>query len=86
MNPHNHDRTMNVHPQPGAESGEPSAHASQLCERCGAAFRCGALAGDAACWCASLPALPLGKLRPGARCLCRACLTAQIAKDAAQSR
>ncbi|WP_175938945.1 cysteine-rich CWC family protein [Caballeronia sp. BCC1704] len=51
-----------------------------VCARCGAAFRCGSLSGDAACWCASLPALPAERLRAGEVCLCRACLLAEIEK------
>jgi hypothetical protein len=68
---------MNVPP----ESGASTASQAPRCERCNAAFRCGALAGDPACWCASLPALPASffeRLRPGARCLCPACLIGEI--------
>jgi hypothetical protein len=49
-----------------------------VCARCGATFRCGSLAGDAACWCASLPALPPDRLCVGEACLCRACLLVEI--------
>jgi hypothetical protein len=55
---------------------------AQICERCGAAFRCGAAAGDARCWCASMPALGRERLIDGAGCLCPACLEAQIAHEA----
>lgn len=51
---------------------------AQTCARCGAAFRCGVLAGDTACWCADLPALPLDQLQAGAACLCPSCLAAAI--------
>ncbi len=54
------------------------ADGALVCVRCGARFRCGSLAGDNACWCAALPALPLDRLRPGESCLCRACLAAEI--------
>ncbi|SAL25115.1 hypothetical protein AWB71_01376 [Caballeronia peredens] len=64
----------------GAEVG------AQLCARCGAAFRCGTLAGDASCWCATLPALPHDMLSPGAACLCPACLTRLTAQSGRASR
>ncbi|CAH2785057.1 MAG: hypothetical protein CBHOC_1806 [uncultured Caballeronia sp.] len=35
------------------------------------------LASDASCWCATLPALPADRLRPGMNCLCPACLAAE---------
>ncbi|MDR5853322.1 cysteine-rich CWC family protein [Caballeronia sp. LZ062] len=54
---------------------------SAVCTRCGATFRCGSVAGDAGCWCASLPALPPERLRDGDTCLCRACLLAELAKS-----
>ncbi|WP_342346295.1 cysteine-rich CWC family protein [Caballeronia grimmiae] len=62
---------------------EPAVDGALVCARCGAPFRCGSLAGDAACWCAALPALPLDRLRPGEPCLCRACLLALIEKTRA---
>jgi hypothetical protein len=68
------DNMMNEKPQPDA----PPGGFLQRCERCGAVFRCGALAGDARCWCASLPALPSERLRSGAGCLCAGCLAAEI--------
>ena len=47
--------------------------AASRCERCGAAFMCGARQ-EEPCWCADYPAItPSG---PGARCLCPACLRA----------
>jgi hypothetical protein len=55
---------------------------AQICERCGATFRCGMRAGDPTCWCASLPALPVESLRPGMNCLCPACLAAEIERAA----
>ncbi|WP_277189506.1 cysteine-rich CWC family protein [Caballeronia sp. BR00000012568055] len=72
---------MNVQPEPGASAAESMQH----CERCGAAFHCGAIAGDATCWCASLPALGIEcieRLKPDARCLCPACLRDETAKQA----
>jgi hypothetical protein len=68
---------MNVQPEPGSSAAESTQH----CERCGAAFRCGAIAGDATCWCASLPALPVERLLADARCLCPACLRNATAKQ-----
>nr|WP_061158999.1 cysteine-rich CWC family protein [Caballeronia temeraria] len=64
------------------ETNEREAPGGQICERCGAPFRCGMLAGDAACWCAKLPALPADRLRPGMRCLCPACLAAETGRAA----
>jgi hypothetical protein len=75
------DKMMN----PSTETNEREAPGAQVCERCGATFRCGALAGDASCWCASLPALPLDRLRPGIRCLCPACLTTEAARGTTSS-
>jgi hypothetical protein len=51
---------------------------ARTCPRCGTPFRCGALAGDARCWCASLPALPVERLDAASGCLCAACLEADI--------
>jgi len=68
------DKMMNVSP----ETNEREAPGSLVCVRCGASFRCGILAGDAACWCAALPALPLDRLRPDMSCLCPACLAEEI--------
>ncbi|WP_250462606.1 MULTISPECIES: cysteine-rich CWC family protein [unclassified Caballeronia] len=65
------DTMMNVSLQSGSD-------ATQRCTRCGAAFHCGALAGAATCWCATLPALPRERLRPDSTCLCRACLAAEM--------
>jgi hypothetical protein len=77
-----HDNMMNDTPRHDAPStGEP-----QRCTRCGAAFHCGARAGDASCWCAALPALPAERLRDGAGCLCAACLTAELGELARASR
>ena len=59
---------------------------SSVCPRCGAGFRCGMVAGDAACWCADLPLLAelpvrlpgntgvAEKLPLAASCFCPACL------------
>jgi len=58
-------------------AGGNTASIVPLCSRCGTPFRCGALAGDARCWCAALPLLPLARLRPDDGCLCPACLDAQ---------
>ncbi|SAK40689.1 hypothetical protein AWB75_00232 [Caballeronia catudaia] len=66
-----------------SENSDRDAPGAQVCERCGAVFRCGMLAGDAACWCATLPALPADALRPGIGCLCPACLAAQVERAAA---
>ncbi|KXV15824.1 hypothetical protein CR51_02745 [Caballeronia megalochromosomata] len=60
------------------ETNEREAPGSLICERCGAPFRCGTRAGDSTCWCATLPALPVDRLRPGVGCLCPACLAAEI--------
>lgn len=68
------DRMMNDFP----ETNEREAPGSLICARCGTPFRCGARAGDPACWCATLPALPAEHLRPGVSCLCPACLAAEI--------
>nr|WP_244816155.1 cysteine-rich CWC family protein [Caballeronia sp. Lep1P3] len=70
---------MNAHARPDA----PQNNGERTCARCGAHFRCGSLAGEPVCWCASLPALPLDRLRPGEPCLCRACLVADIEKAGA---
>ncbi|WP_087048022.1 cysteine-rich CWC family protein [Caballeronia ptereochthonis] len=69
---------MNVPP----EQSDEQAHGTRVCAQCGAPFRCGMLAGDAACWCATLPALPLDRLRPGVSCLCPACLAREIERAA----
>ena len=67
--------------QPPTLPDEPS-----VCPRCGAGFRCGMVAGDAACWCADLPLLAELPVRlpdtagaaeievPAASCFCPACL------------
>jgi hypothetical protein len=72
------DKMMNESPE---TNGRP-APGALVCARCGASFRCGMRAGDPACWCASLAALPLDCLRPGMSCLCPACLAAQIDRAA----
>jgi hypothetical protein len=51
---------------------------AESCSRCGATFRCGSLAGDARCWCGSLPGLPIERLKGGIGCLCPACLAKEI--------
>jgi hypothetical protein len=65
---------MNMSPANDLEEAPPA----QACARCGAAFRCGLLAGDASCWCAALPVLPPERRRSGALCLCPSCLAAEI--------
>jgi hypothetical protein len=72
------DKMMNV----PSDHDDGPADCAQVCSRCGAPFRCGTLAGDATCWCASLPALPPDSLRPGAGCLCPACLAAETERIA----
>jgi hypothetical protein len=52
--------------------------ASQRCARCGADFRCGSQAGDATCWCASMPVLPADKLELRLTCLCPLCLSEKL--------
>lgn len=66
--------------------------ATGSCAQCGAPFRCGMEAGDAECWCASLPLLPVPAAATGdsaaASCLCPACLQARLdlaQKDPARS-
>jgi|APFre7841882724_1041349.scaffolds.fasta_scaffold00310_21 hypothetical protein len=50
-----------------------------VCSACGAPVRCGALAGDTTCWCASLPSIaPV----PGPGCLCPQCLAARAPDEA----
>jgi hypothetical protein len=67
------DKTMNA---------SPDTRDAQVCERCGATFRCGLRAGDSVCWCATLPALPIETLRAGMNCLCPACLATEIERAA----
>jgi hypothetical protein len=59
------------------------ATATGACAQCGAPFRCGMEAGDAECWCASLPPLLSLPAVPdpaaAANCLCPACLKARLA-------
>ncbi len=53
--------------------------ANAACDRCGAAFACGAQAGAAAeCWCMALPRIPMQD--GAAACLCPDCLKAMLAK------
>lgn len=57
--------------------------AGNVCPQCGASFRCGMEAGDAECWCARLPALPLPEPAPGAEagaasCLCPDCMQQRV--------
>jgi hypothetical protein len=60
--------------------------ARSRCAQCGAPFRCGMQSGDPNCWCASLPALPLERLRAGALCLCPACLAKMTREPQANFR
>ncbi len=53
-----------------------------VCERCANAFTCGAEAGDIACWCFAVAALPLDRLQAGGTCLCPECLAAELQKSA----
>jgi Cysteine-rich CWC len=62
----------------GETSGSTCNGAATRCARCGAPMHCGALAGDARCWCMTVPALPAEALRAGLGCLCRACLESDI--------
>ena len=52
------------------------------CSQCGAAFRCGATAGEKSCWCASLPkVMPVPKEGEAQGCLCPDCLKSLIEKS-----
>ncbi|MGA7811840.1 cysteine-rich CWC family protein [Caballeronia sp.] len=62
---------------------KPDDPANQRCARCGALFRCGQQSGDADCWCASLPRLPLDRLAAGRSCLCPECLRAETQRAGA---
>jgi nicotinate-nucleotide--dimethylbenzimidazole phosphoribosyltransferase len=54
--------------------------AGSTCPRCGAAFRCGVVAGDARCWCAQLPPFnPPLPTSAAASCFCPNCLKALAA-------
>ncbi|MDR5755696.1 cysteine-rich CWC family protein [Caballeronia sp. LZ035] len=64
-----------------AQAPQATSAVAQTCARCGAAFRCGVLAGDAACWCADLPKLPFDQLQTSATCMCPSCLAASIERD-----
>lgn len=62
---------------------EMASTATGNCAQCGAPFRCGMEAGDAECWCASLPPLlpvPAAATADSAAagCLCPACLQARL--------
>lgn len=48
-----------------------------ICPACGTEFHCGPVAGEAACWCQKLPALPMPTGDVG--CWCPACLHECIA-------
>lgn len=54
----------------------------QVCPECGAEFRCGAVAGEATCWCFDLPnVIPLDQIgddQQPAGCLCPECLQKRI--------
>ncbi len=55
----------------GAQDSSPG---TERCARCGEAFRCGAAAGEAECWCYAAPAVAPD---PAAEsCLCPRCLRA----------
>ncbi|OOG45349.1 hypothetical protein B0B52_03995 [Polaromonas sp. A23] len=61
-----------------------TAEPNSSCPRCGAAFRCGMVGGDAECWCVKLPhIMPVPPIpattttttgTAGASCFCPACL------------
>ncbi|MDO8370903.1 MAG: cysteine-rich CWC family protein [Polaromonas sp.] len=58
-----------------------SVPTNSSCPRCGAAFRCGMVGGDAECWCVTLPhVMPVPSSTSsstdtsGASCFCPACL------------
>ena len=70
---------------PGA--GLPDTSPTSVCPRCGAGFRCGMVAGDAQCWCVTLPhVMPVPAATPpqgseasadsaaASSCYCPACL------------
>ncbi|BAN21811.1 cysteine-rich CWC family protein [Caballeronia insecticola] len=69
-----------------SERNDAASADAESCAQCGAPFRCGVRAGDAACWCAALPALPHDRLSPGVGCLCPACLTRLTAQIERASR
>jgi len=47
---------------------------TNVCPRCGAAFGCGMRAGEAACWCAALPAAFAVPAEGAGECYCPRCL------------
>jgi hypothetical protein len=53
---------------------------ASTCPQCGAAMRCGAVSGDATCWCFDLPRV-IAVPTPQASCLCPACLQQLIDSD-----
>jgi hypothetical protein len=55
---------------------------NQHCARCGAAFRCGAIANEATCWCSQLPHIEPDETLSS--CLCPDCLRATIRQQQSQ--
>lgn len=60
---------------------------TNVCPACGTSFTCGMAAGEASCWCASLPPLlAVPDARTEAACYCPACLTRLLAEQAPPTR
>lgn len=55
------------------------------CARCGATFTCGPQPGEGACWCDTLPHLPLAGREPH-DCLCPKCLLSRVAASGLPAR
>ncbi|MES2979333.1 MAG: cysteine-rich CWC family protein [Pseudomonadota bacterium] len=74
----------------GSPASATTPPATSVCAKCGSAFRCGSVAGDATCWCFelphlfSVPGLPAesGEPASSATCLCPACLQQAISLHA----
>lgn len=57
------------------------------CSECGAAFRCGAAAGEKTCWCFALPqVLPVPQAGEKQGCLCPQCLENRIKETMLNSK
>jgi hypothetical protein len=56
---------------------------SARCARCGVSFDCGR--NRDACWCATMPKLPLDRLVAGAGCLCPECLAEELLRASASA-